>query len=79
MLLRLHFSAALFVGPFILVAATSGALYALTPQLEQVVYAQELHAPEADTYVPLADQIDAADAYTGGGQSIVAVRPAPNP
>ncbi|PPI00426.1 peptidase [Rathayibacter sp. AY1B7] len=79
LLLRLHFSAALFVGPFILVAATSGALYALTPQLEQVVYAQELHAPEADTSLPLADQIDAADAYTGGGQSIVAVRPAPNP
>ncbi|PPF31874.1 peptidase [Rathayibacter tritici] len=79
LLLRLHFLAALFVGPFILVAAGSGGLYALTPQLEQLVYAQELHVPEADRSLPLADQIDAAEEYTGGGQRIVAVRPAPDP
>ncbi|KQQ51371.1 PepSY domain-containing protein [Plantibacter sp. Leaf314] len=79
LLLRLHFYAAIFVGPFILVAATSGALYALTPQLEQLVYAEQLHAPEADEYLPLADQIEAANAYTKGQDTIVAVRPAPNP
>ena len=78
-LLRLHFYAAIFVGPFILVAATSGALYALTPQLEQLVYAEQLHAPEADEYLPLADQIEAANAYTKDQDTIVAVRPAPNP
>jgi uncharacterized iron-regulated membrane protein len=79
LLLRLHFIAAIFVGPFILVAATSGALYALTPQLEQLVYAEQLHAPEADEYLPLADQIEAANAYTKDQDTIVAVRPAPNP
>lgn len=79
LLLRLHFFAAILVGPFILVAATSGALYALTPQLEQVVYADELHAPVADEYLPLADQIDAANAFTQDRETIVAVRPAPNP
>jgi len=79
LLLRLHFIAAIFVGPFILVAATSGALYALTPQLEQLVYAEQLHAPEADEYLPLADQIEAANAYTKDQDTIVAVRPAQNP
>ncbi len=79
LLLRLHFIAAIFVGPFILVAATSGALYALTPQLEQLVYAEQLHAPDADEYLPLADQIEAANTYTKDQDTIVAVRPAPNP
>lgn len=79
LLLRLHFITAIFVGPFILVAATSGALYALTPQLEQLVYAEQLHAPEADEYLPLADQIEAANTYTKDQDTIVAVRPAPNP
>lgn len=79
LLLRLHFFAAILVGPFILVAATSGALYALTPQLEQLVYADELHTPVAGAYLPLADQIDAANAFTQGRETIVAVRPAPNP
>lgn len=31
LLLRLHFYAGILVGPFILIAAISGALYALTP------------------------------------------------
>ncbi|MBF4565110.1 PepSY-associated TM helix domain-containing protein [Plantibacter sp. VKM Ac-2876] len=79
LLLRLHFITAIFVGPFILVAATSGALYALTPQLEQLVYAEQLHAPVADEYLPLADQIEAANAYTKDQDTVVAVRPAPNP
>ncbi|PPF41979.1 peptidase [Pseudoclavibacter sp. AY1F1] len=79
LLLRLHFYAGVCVGPFILVAATSGALYALTPQLEQLVYNHELHAPLARASLPLAEQIEATDAYIGQGATIVAVRPAPNP
>ncbi len=77
LLLRLHFYAGLLVGPFILVAATSGALYALTPQLEQVVYAHELHAPETATRLSLAEQIRSAEAYAGDGAVLSAVRPAP--
>lgn len=84
LLMRLHFFAGVFVGPFILIAALSGALYALTPQIEQLVYDRELHAPTADEVLPLAEQIEAADAYVGAGAggaspTIVAVRPAPQP
>lgn len=79
LLLRLHFYAGLFVGPFILVAATSGALYALSPQVEKIVYSHELTAPVTATTLPLAEQVRAADAYVGDGQQVVAVRPAPEP
>ena len=79
LLLRLHFYAGILVGPFILVAALSGALYALTPQLEQVVYAEQLHAPKSETSLTLAEQIEAADAYLGEDATLFAVRPAPEP
>jgi len=77
LLLRLHFYAGILVGPFILVAALSGAMYAATPQLEQAVYAHELHVPASATTLPLADQIEAAQAVVGDEGSLVAVRPAP--
>jgi uncharacterized iron-regulated membrane protein len=77
LLLRLHFYAGILVGPFIVVAALSGALYAATPQLEQAIYAHELHAPESSTTLPLADQIEAAQTVVGGEGALVAVRPAP--
>lgn len=76
---RLHFYAGIFVGPFILVAALSGALYALSPQLEKLVYADELTASATDPALPLADQVTAATTYAGGGETISAVRPAPEP
>lgn len=79
LLLRLHFYAGIFVGPFILVAATSGALYALTPQVEQVVYDHELHVPVTESSLTLGEQISAADAYVGPDEQLVAVRPAPEP
>ncbi|MGM1015918.1 MAG: PepSY-associated TM helix domain-containing protein [Actinomycetota bacterium] len=77
LLLRLHFYAGILVGPFLLVAALSGALYALTPQLEQVVYAHQLHAPAGGEALSLAAQIEAADAHAGPGATLSAVRPAP--
>ncbi|WP_223627323.1 PepSY domain-containing protein [Microbacterium sp. EST19A] len=79
LLLRLHFYAGILVGPFILIAAISGALYALTPQLEQAVYAEQLHAPKTDTTLTLAAQIEAADNYRGDSSGLFAVRPAPEP
>ena len=79
LLLRLHFLAGILVGPFILTAALSGAAYALAPTAEQVVYAHELHAPPSDTTVPLAQQVEAAEAVVGGSGTLVAVRPAPAP
>jgi uncharacterized iron-regulated membrane protein len=79
LLLRLHFYAGVLVGPFILVAALSGALYALSPQIEKVVYAHELRVPVSGPDLSLAAQVAAAQAATGGTEQPVAVRPAPNP
>ena len=77
LLRRLHFFAGLLVGPFILVAAVSGALYAITPTLESTLYAHELTASSTAPAVPLAEQVSAAEQYVGGGATPVAVRPAP--
>jgi uncharacterized iron-regulated membrane protein len=79
LLLRLHFWAAIVVGPFILVAALTGAVYALAPTLEKVVYADELTAPGTGRALPLADQVAAAEQVVAGGGELVAVRPAPEP
>ncbi|MFF7291516.1 PepSY-associated TM helix domain-containing protein [Microbacterium sp. NPDC008134] len=76
-MLRLHFYAGILVGPFILVAAFSGALYAATPTLEQVVYAHELHAPVTDERLTLAEQIAIAEEHIDGEATLSAVRPAP--
>lgn len=79
LLLRLHFLAGILVGPFLLVAAFSGAVYALTPTLEQVVYATELHAPVRGEPLPLAAQIASAADHVGDAATLSAVRPAPEP
>ena len=76
--MRLHFYAGVFVGPFLLVAALSGALYAATPMLEDAVYDHELHVPAAQSSLPLAEQIRAAQQVMGG-EAPSAVRPAPKP
>jgi uncharacterized iron-regulated membrane protein len=80
LLLRLHFYAGLLVGPFILVAAVSGALYALTPAIEQAVYRDELRAPVTATQLSLAEQTQIARDHIGDGEATPsAVRPAPEP
>ncbi|SER17915.1 Uncharacterized iron-regulated membrane protein [Lentzea xinjiangensis] len=76
--LRLHFYAGVLVGPFVLIAALTGVLYALTPQLESWVYSDRLRVPASSQQVPLEEQIGAALATSPGG-SLVAVRPAPEP
>ena len=77
LLARLHFLIGLFVGPFLLVAAASGLLYALTPQLEARLYAEALHTPSRGEPLPLAEQIRAAQAVAGPAAVVAAVRPAP--
>ncbi|MET8764577.1 PepSY domain-containing protein [Lentzea sp. NPDC004782] len=76
--LRLHFYAGVLVGPFVLIAALTGVLYALTPQLESWAYSDQLRVPVSSQQLPLAQQIDAALATSPGG-TLVAVRPAPQP
>ncbi|MEC7814896.1 MAG: PepSY-associated TM helix domain-containing protein [Pseudomonadota bacterium] len=77
LLLRLHFYAGLLVGPFIFVAALSGALFAMTPQIESWLYHDELTAPSTGASRPLADQIASAREHIGDQAVLAAVRPAP--
>lgn len=76
---RLHFYVGLFVGPFILVAAVTGTLFVLTPQLESVIYADQLRTTSTGAARPLADQVEAAQRRIGPGPRLFAVRPAPGP
>ncbi|MGQ7246074.1 PepSY-associated TM helix domain-containing protein [Halomonas sp. V046] len=79
LIIRLHFYIGLLVGPFILFAALTGTLYALTPALEHAVYHEALtatNAPGAER-ATLAEQISAAQTYRGDDAAPSAVRPAP--
>lgn len=76
---RLHFYAGLFVGPFILVAALTGTLYVLTPQLEALLYREQLTTSTAGEPAALTAQIAAARSHIGEGPRLFAVRPAPGP
>lgn len=73
---RLHFYIGLFVGPFLLVAALSGVVYALTPQLENWLYADALHTGTRGPALPLARQVQVAQAHVGEALAVAAVRPA---
>jgi uncharacterized iron-regulated membrane protein len=76
---RLHFYAGLFVGPFILVAALTGTLYVLTPQIENLIYRGQLTATMAGEPASLAAQVAAARTHIGEGPRFFAIRPAPKP
>ncbi len=78
LLLRLHFYAGVFVGPFLLVAAVTGLAYIWTPQVERAVYDHELHVPAAPGVVPLAQQTAVAKAAVPDG-TVTGIRPGPTP
>jgi len=65
----------MFVAPFILIAALSGALYAVAPTLENIVYHDTLHVADQSTDVSLAEQVETAHA-THPGMGIAQVWPA---
>ncbi|GAA4187934.1 PepSY-associated TM helix domain-containing protein [Streptosporangium oxazolinicum] len=69
LLLRLHFYAGILVAPFLLVAATTGLLYAASFQLENVVHSHELttSVPAGQQKLPVARQVAAATAAHPGG------------
>ncbi|MBD8792693.1 PepSY domain-containing protein [Pseudomonas syringae] len=79
LLRRLHFYIGLLIGPFLLVAALSGVAYALTPQLENWLYADVLHTDNYGAAKPLDEQIQRALESVGAHTVISAVRPAPRP
>ena len=58
LLLRLHFYAGVFVGPFILIAAITGLLYAVIPQIDEAVYRHHLTVADVGGQrLPLAEQL----------------------
>ncbi|MBU9765863.1 PepSY domain-containing protein [Mycobacterium sp. TNTM28] len=75
---RLHFYAGIFVGPFLLIAAVSGGLYAVAPSIEQLVYRDQLHTDSSGAMLPVAQQIRAAQAQRPD-LPVTAVRPATGP
>ncbi|MFZ0832203.1 MAG: PepSY domain-containing protein [Mycobacterium sp.] len=80
LVVRLHFYAGIFVAPFILVAACTGLLYALIPQIDNVVNRHELIVPQVgEQRLPLSDQISAARRAHPEG-TVESIRPpaAPN-
>lgn len=75
LLLRLHFYAGVFVGPFILIAAVTGLLYALIPQLDAMVYRHELTVDHSgEQRLPLAEQLTAVRAAHPQG-TVESIRP----
>ncbi|MFD7960068.1 PepSY-associated TM helix domain-containing protein [Streptomyces zaomyceticus] len=78
LVLRLHFYAGVLVAPFLLVAAASGLLYALSFQAEKVVYAHELEVPVGETTLPLSRQVDIARKVNPNG-TVTAVWPGAEP
>ncbi|MBA2946040.1 PepSY-associated TM helix domain-containing protein [Streptomyces himalayensis] len=76
LVLRLHFYAGLLVAPFLLVAATTGFLYACSYQAEKIVYADQLGVPVGRSELPVSEQVAAARKEHPEG-SVSAVRPSP--
>ncbi|PSK73737.1 peptidase [Streptomyces sp. CS149] len=79
LLVRLHFYAGVLVAPFLLVAALTGLAYTLTPQLDRLVYGDQLRVERVgDEVRPLAEQIAAARAaYPEGTLASVITPPGP--
>ncbi|QUG77233.1 PepSY domain-containing protein [Erwinia sp. E602] len=77
LLRRLHFYIGLFIAPFIFMAALTGTLYVLTPQLENMLYRDQLFTTASGPDHPLADQVAQATRLMGPDARIAAVRPAP--
>ncbi|MEV0332292.1 PepSY-associated TM helix domain-containing protein [Nocardia sp. NPDC050717] len=75
--LRLHFYAGIFVAPFILIAALTGALYAMAPTIEGFVSRDLLRVETAGPEQTLSAQVGAAVA-SRPDLTLVAVAPAPS-
>ncbi|MFE2750587.1 PepSY-associated TM helix domain-containing protein [Actinosynnema sp. NPDC059335] len=68
LLRRLHFYAGVLVAPFLVVAALSGLLYALAPQLDTMLYDDVLEASSTDGAArPVSEQVAAAQAALPDG------------
>ncbi|WP_235948397.1 PepSY-associated TM helix domain-containing protein [Nocardia terrae] len=76
-MLRLHFYAGVLVAPFILIAAVTGALYAISPTLENITSSGLLHTDSTGPAKPLKEQVAAAQTVEPN-LALVAVAPGQN-
>ena len=75
LVMRLHFYAGLFVAPFVLVAGCTGLLYAVIPQIDNVVNRHELTVDHVgDQRLPLTEQLASARAAHPEG-AVQSIRP----
>ncbi|MEG3626761.1 PepSY-associated TM helix domain-containing protein [Streptomyces poriticola] len=80
LLTRLHFYAGVLVAPFLLVAAVTGLAYTAVPQLDQLVYGEQLRVERVgETPRPLAEQLAAVrEAHPEGTVASVVPPEAPD-
>ncbi|TCO47193.1 putative iron-regulated membrane protein [Kribbella antiqua] len=78
LLVRLHFYAGILVGPFLLLTALTGFLYALAPQIENALYRDTMFVESSGTTAPISQQVEAARERQPEG-TLLAVRPAAGP
>ena len=78
MLVRLHFYAGILVGPFLLLTALTGFLYALAPQIENALYRDTTLVESSGTTVPIGRQVAAARERQPEG-TLAAGRPVAGP
>lgn len=78
--LRVHFYAGVLVGPFLLVAALTGFVYALSPSIEKVVYHSWTASASDESIVPLEEQVATAESALPGLRldSVITGRPGEN-
>jgi uncharacterized iron-regulated membrane protein len=74
---RLHFYIGFFIGPFIFIAALTGTLYVISPQIEDAIYKDALTTQSIGETKPLASQIASARSHLQEDLKLFAVRPAP--
>jgi len=74
----MHFYSGALVGPFILIAALTGALYALAPTIERVVYGDVITVEPGPAALPLSQQAAVARAAFPDLE-MSGMRPAPTP
>ncbi len=54
-----------------MIAAVTGTLYVLTPQLENYIYRDQLRTASLGTLQPLAEQVKAAETFIGEGPKLL--------
>ncbi|GAA0580242.1 PepSY domain-containing protein [Paractinoplanes ferrugineus] len=75
LLLRLHFYAGVFVAPFLLLAALSGLAFVFSPQIDRLVYADELIVADPGGPARPMSELMATARATHPEGAVIAIRP----